>query len=371
MLDAYYVLRGWSPTACPRPPASPPSDSDRVAVGGEGEPSGPSINCPPWYSEPRGLEGNPCPFVYGALVAALLLSALGAVVVCLRGAATGSPDPRTSRRSRPPGARCTSRIGHALATTCFAGTAILIGMVLVAGRRPVTARPSCRTHASRQLDARVDAAGIAGRGDRDPGPDREVGADPGRDTAQRLAESLIAGSPTRGRRTEHRVGRLEQSEFTRRGDRAPGGHCASQRRSRGQRRRHRRRRRRKSLRHRRQPWRSLRRPRRRNARPHHHRRYRRRQFRLGRPGVPTGASRATRPRRWRRPRAPDRARDAGGWDHGVVIAARRIPREAAAGLGGDPEGIRVIARRRSARVGGDQAEAAGPRRLTNESRRIG
>jgi len=47
-----------------------------------------------------------------------------------------------------------TRIGHALATTCFAGTAILIGMVLVRSTRPV---PPVVVHDARvpELDARI------------------------------------------------------------------------------------------------------------------------------------------------------------------------------------------------------------------------
>jgi hypothetical protein len=58
-----------------------------------------------------------------------------------------------------------TRIGHALATTCFAGTAILIGMVLVRSARPV---PPAVVHDARvpELDARIAQQGVAGGGDR-------------------------------------------------------------------------------------------------------------------------------------------------------------------------------------------------------------
>ena len=78
-------------------------------------------------------------FVHGALVAALLLSALGAVVVCLLVVFYGFTGPEDEPPLTTARRQMYIRIGHALATTCFAGTAILIGMVLVRAVRPVTA----------------------------------------------------------------------------------------------------------------------------------------------------------------------------------------------------------------------------------------
>jgi len=103
-----------------------------------------------------------------------------------------------------------TRIGHALATTCFAGTAILIGMVLVRSARPV---PPAVVHDARvpELDARIaqQASRVAeieaGAGD------ARVGVARAETRLHELAESLNRLAAV-GSRTEHRVGRLEQSE---------------------------------------------------------------------------------------------------------------------------------------------------------------
>jgi len=103
-----------------------------------------------------------------------------------------------------------TRIGHALATTCFAGTAILIGMVLVRSARPV---PPAVVHDARvpELDARIaqQASRVAeieaGAGD------ARVGVARAETRLHELAESLNRLA-AEGSRTEHRVGRLEQSE---------------------------------------------------------------------------------------------------------------------------------------------------------------
>ena len=130
MLDAYYVLRGWSRDGVPTPAHA---------------------------RRPRTLtsaRGRRVAWSGTALAAALLLSALGAVIVCLNVDAVRIH--RTRRRAAAATARrqMYTRIGHALATTCFAGTAILIGMVLVRSARPV---PPAVVHDARvpELDARI------------------------------------------------------------------------------------------------------------------------------------------------------------------------------------------------------------------------
>src|SRR4030095_3520452 len=149
------------------------------------------------------------PFIHGALVAALLLSALGAVVVCLIVVLFGFTGPEdeppltTSRRLMY------TRIGHALATTCFAATAILITMVLVRVMRPVNV-PAMQDVRIPQLGARIDAqasrvSAIETRADTaNAGLTRA-------ETRLNDVEQSLRRLTDEGRRTEHRVGRLEQT----------------------------------------------------------------------------------------------------------------------------------------------------------------
>jgi hypothetical protein len=128
-------------------------------------------------------------FVHGALVAALLLSALGAVVVCLLVVFYGFTGPEDEPPLTTARRQMYIRIGHALATTCFAGTAILIGMVLVRAVRPVTA-PVVQ-------DARIPQTAMAGL--------------TRAETRLNNVEEALRRLTDEGQRTEHRVGRLEQA----------------------------------------------------------------------------------------------------------------------------------------------------------------
>jgi len=70
------------------------------------------------------------PLAHTALAASIVLSALGAVVICLLTAMFGFTPP-----SEEPPAQATrrlflTRVGHAVAAACFAGTAILLAVVL-------------------------------------------------------------------------------------------------------------------------------------------------------------------------------------------------------------------------------------------------
>jgi hypothetical protein len=70
------------------------------------------------------------PLAHTALAASIVLSALGAVIICLLTAMFGFTPP-----SEEPPAQATrrlflTRVGHAVAAACFAGTAILLAVVL-------------------------------------------------------------------------------------------------------------------------------------------------------------------------------------------------------------------------------------------------
>lgn len=95
------------------------------------------------------------PLAYTALSASIVLSALGAVVICLLTAfygftpeGEGSPA-RASRRA------LLTRVGHAVAAGCFAATAILLAVVIGQPARTTSApAPDARVPA---LDAKIDA----------------------------------------------------------------------------------------------------------------------------------------------------------------------------------------------------------------------
>ena len=95
------------------------------------------------------------PLAYTALTASIVLSALGAVVICLLTAfygftpeGEGSPA-RASRRA------LLTRVGHAVAAGCFAATAILLAVVIGQPVRSTSApAPDARVPA---LDAKIDA----------------------------------------------------------------------------------------------------------------------------------------------------------------------------------------------------------------------
>jgi hypothetical protein len=148
-------------------------------------------------------------FVHGALVAALLLSALGAVVVCLVVVFYGFTGPDDEPPLTIARRQMYTRIGHALATTCFAGTAILIGMVLVRAVRPVTA-PVVQDARIPQLDARVDAQASRVAAMETRSQTATAGLTRAETRLNDVEESLRRLTEE-GRRTEHRVGRLEQT----------------------------------------------------------------------------------------------------------------------------------------------------------------
>jgi len=152
-------------------------------------------------------------FAQVSLAAALLLSALGAVIVCALVILYGFTGPEDEPPIRAAHRVMLTRIGHALATTCFAATAILIGMVLVRVARsntPLVAQDPrvpelgvrLDRHASRvktiertiETRAQEVSASLARAESRLHGLERSLG---------RVADE--------GRRTESRVGRLETS----------------------------------------------------------------------------------------------------------------------------------------------------------------
>jgi hypothetical protein len=95
------------------------------------------------------------PLAYTALTASIVLSALGAVVICLLTAFYGFT--REGEESPARAARRTllTRVGHAVAAACFAGTAILLAVVVSQPpRSPATPAADARVPA---LDAKIDA----------------------------------------------------------------------------------------------------------------------------------------------------------------------------------------------------------------------
>ena len=92
------------------------------------------------------------PLAHGALAASIVLSALGAVIVCLLIVAYGFTPSGEETPLRATRRLFVTRIGHAAAAACFAGTAILLAVVLAqAGHAP--APPAT-------ADARVPALGV-------------------------------------------------------------------------------------------------------------------------------------------------------------------------------------------------------------------
>src|SRR4030095_4066383 len=148
-------------------------------------------------------------FVHGALVAALLLSALGAVVVCLLVVFYGFTGPEDEPPLTTARRQMYIRIGHALATTCFAGTAILIGMVLVRAVRPVTA-PVVQDARIPQLDARSEAQASRVAAIETRTQTATAGLTRA-ETRLNNVEEALRRLTDEGQRTEHRVGRLEQA----------------------------------------------------------------------------------------------------------------------------------------------------------------
>src|SRR5215470_14403020 len=84
----------------------------------------------------RGWRKRMPPLAHSALVTAIVLSTLGAVVICLLTVLYGfTPESGTSSR-RAPHRTLVTRVGHAVAAACFAGTAILLAVVVARPARP-------------------------------------------------------------------------------------------------------------------------------------------------------------------------------------------------------------------------------------------
>ena len=148
-------------------------------------------------------------FVQGALVAALLLSALGAVVVCLLVVFYGFTGPEDEPPLTTARRQMYIRIGHALATTCFAATAILIGMVLVRAVRPVTG-PVVQDARIPQVDARFDAQASRVAAIETRAQTATAGLTRA-ETRLNNVEEALRRLTDEGQRTEHRVSHLEQA----------------------------------------------------------------------------------------------------------------------------------------------------------------
>jgi hypothetical protein len=95
------------------------------------------------------------PLANTALAASIALSALGAVIVCLLTIFFGF----TPEGEEPPGTatrrRLLTRVGHAVAAACFAGTAIMLAVVLAQAARAVS--PATGDARVPALDAKLDA----------------------------------------------------------------------------------------------------------------------------------------------------------------------------------------------------------------------
>src|SRR5437870_2178867 len=99
-----------------------------------------------------------------ALAASIVLSALGAVVICLLTAMFGFTPP-----SEEPPAQATrrlflTRVGHAVAAACFAGTAILLAVVLGQPARTTSAAGGAAGRRGRVAQGRRAAGGLPGAG---------------------------------------------------------------------------------------------------------------------------------------------------------------------------------------------------------------
>src|SRR5262245_20834699 len=147
---------------------------------------------------------------HGALAAALVLSALGAVLVCMMVVLFGftgpddEPPVKTARRLM------FTRIGHALAATCFAATAILIAMVLLRSGRTT---PLASPHDPRvpALGARVDEQASRMRELESRARDAGTSVERAERRLHDLEQSL-GRLADEGRRTDRRIVSLEESE---------------------------------------------------------------------------------------------------------------------------------------------------------------
>src|SRR5256885_10583829 len=88
------------------------------------------------------------PLAHTALAASIVLSALGAVVICLLTAVYGFAPPDGEPPSRATRRLFLTHVGHVVAAACFAGTAILLAVAL--------GQPA-RSTSSAAGDARVPA----------------------------------------------------------------------------------------------------------------------------------------------------------------------------------------------------------------------
>ena len=95
------------------------------------------------------------PLAYTALTASIVLSALGAVVICLLTAFYGFTSEGEESPARAARRTLLTRVGHAVAAACFAGTAILLAVVVSQpARSPAVPAADARVPA---LDAKIDA----------------------------------------------------------------------------------------------------------------------------------------------------------------------------------------------------------------------
>jgi len=95
------------------------------------------------------------PLAYTALTASIVLSALGAVVICLLTAFYGFTPEGEESPARASRRALLTRVGHAVAAGCFAATAILLAIVIGQPVRSTSAPvPDGRVPA---LDAKIDA----------------------------------------------------------------------------------------------------------------------------------------------------------------------------------------------------------------------
>jgi len=94
------------------------------------------------------------PLAHAALAASIALSALGAVVICVLTAAYGFTPPDEGTAAHATRRTLLTRVGHAVAASCFAGTAILLAVVLVQLSRALPPPGDARVP---ELAAKLDA----------------------------------------------------------------------------------------------------------------------------------------------------------------------------------------------------------------------
>ena len=94
------------------------------------------------------------PLAHATLAASIALSALGAVVICVLTAVYGFTPSEDEPAAHATRRTLLTRVGHAVAASCFAGTAILLAVVLVQSSRAIPPPGDTRVLA---LAAKVDA----------------------------------------------------------------------------------------------------------------------------------------------------------------------------------------------------------------------